>query len=197
MAGEPGTWTLSVTPAADQVGNTQINLVASDGSLTDQANVSVAITSVNDQPTISSIPPQTINENTSTAALPVTIGDIETSPGSLLLSATSTNSALVPLSNIVFGGGGTNRNVTVTPTAGQFGSTDITVIVRDADTGESQTTFQLTVMEEVNTPPFFVTTVTNQAIDEDFATGPLPFQLGDADTPLTSLTVTAVLQTRR
>jgi subtilisin-like proprotein convertase family protein len=49
----------------------------------------------------------------------------------LNLSANSSNPTLVPTSNIVFGGSGSNRTVTVTPVAGQAGSATITLSVSD------------------------------------------------------------------
>jgi Ca2+-binding RTX toxin-like protein len=41
------------------------------------------------------------------------VGDVETPAGSLILSATSSNTAVVPLGNIVFGGSGANRTLRV------------------------------------------------------------------------------------
>ena len=55
------------------------------------------------------------------------MGDAETAPGSLTLSGATTNATLVPVGNIVFGGTGAARTVTVTPAANQNGSATITV----------------------------------------------------------------------
>lgn len=99
---------------------------------------------VNTPPTITSIPAQTIDQDTSTAAIPFTIGDAETSASALALDAASSNTALVPRANIVFGGSGANRTVTVTPLPGQTGSADITVFVSDGEATNS-TTFNLVV----------------------------------------------------
>ena len=44
-------------------------------------------------------------------------------------SCSSSNAALVPDANIVFGGSGANRTVTVTPLADVFGTATITVTV--------------------------------------------------------------------
>ena len=57
-----------------------------------------------------------------------TIGDAETQPSGLTLSATSSNATLVPIANITFGGGtGADRNVVITPAAGESGTSTITV----------------------------------------------------------------------
>ena len=43
----------------------------------------------------------------------------------------SSNPALVPAANIVFGGSGANRTVTITPAANQSGTATITLTVTD------------------------------------------------------------------
>ena len=86
---------------------------------------------MNTAPTISSIPDQTIAANTSTGNLPLTIGDAESNPADLTLSADSSNQSLVPLTRIVFGGSGSNRTVNVTPATNQSGTATISVTVSD------------------------------------------------------------------
>src|SRR5439155_14205149 len=95
-------------------------------------------------PTISSIPDQTIFPNGSTGPIPFTVGDAETNPLNLQLSAVSSNLVLIPNQNIVFGGYGANRTVTVTPAAGQTGTATITVTVNDGPNNTS-TSFVVTV----------------------------------------------------
>jgi len=102
------------------------------------------VTDGNQPPSISNIPDQTISENSSTPAIPFTIGDKETDAGSLQLSASSSNSGLIPDSNIVFGGSGSNRTVTATPAANQAGTSTITVTVSDG-TSTASDSFQVTV----------------------------------------------------
>ena len=70
------------------------------------------------------------------APIAFTIGDAETQPSGLTLSGTSSNATLVPNANITFGGGtGANRNVVITPVAGESGTTTITVAVSDGTLG--------------------------------------------------------------
>src|SRR5207237_1172897 len=98
----------------------------------------------NTPPTIADIADRSINQDTSTGAIPFTIGDAETAASSLLVNGSSSNPTLVPNSNIVFGGIGSNRTVTVTPAANQFGTATITVTVSDGSLSASDT-FLLTV----------------------------------------------------
>lgn len=87
--------------------------------------------SLNTAPTISDITNQSVPANTSSAAIAFTIGDTETAASSLVLSASTSNSSLVPVANIVFGGAGASRLVTITPVANLLGNATVTVTVSD------------------------------------------------------------------
>lgn len=138
---------VSLTPAENQSGTANITLTVNDGSLTASRAFAVTVGAVNDGPTLNNIANQTITAGNNTGALPFTISDPDTAATSLLVSATSSNPGLVPNGNIVLGGSGASRNITVTPAAGQTGTAIITVTVSDGLTTGSRT-FTLTV-----TPP--------------------------------------------
>ncbi len=104
----------------------------------------ISATLTNTPPTITNISEQTISLNASTTALPFSIDDAELSGGLLTLGKNSSNQTLVPLANIVFGGSGNNRNVTVTPASGQIGQSIITISVSDGVT-TTTTSFLLQV----------------------------------------------------
>ena len=57
----------------------------------------------------------------------------------------SSNTTLVPVSNIVVGGTGADRTVTITPAANQSGTATITLTVTDGDGGTASDSFVLTV----------------------------------------------------
>jgi len=82
------------------------------------------------------------------------VGDVETPVANLTVSGSSSNMTLVPNGNIVFGGSGANRTVTITPAADQTGTTTITVTVTDEGGLTAMDTFLLTVTTE--TPPIAV-----------------------------------------
>jgi len=103
----------------------------------DRANVSAT-------PTISDIPNQSTTTNTPTAAIAFTIGDTDTPVANLTLGKASSNPTLAPTNNIVFGGSGANRTVTVSPANNQTGSATITVSVSDG-TNSASDTFVFTV----------------------------------------------------
>ncbi len=98
----------------------------------------------NTPPTISAIASQTTAQNSTLSSVSFTVGDAESSAASLTLAGASDNTALVPITNIVFGGSGANRSVTITPVTNQTGSATITITVSDGlDT--TSTSFTLTV----------------------------------------------------
>jgi outer membrane protein assembly factor BamB len=86
----------------------------------------------NTPPVISSVAGRSIHIGSSSVELAFTIGDGETTAGALSVSGESSNETLVPQSGLVFGGGSSNRTLTILPAPGQLGSATITLIVTDA-----------------------------------------------------------------
>ena len=115
-AGDAGTYTMVATNAA--------------GPAT-SAGAVLTVNPVNTAPTISVIPAQTTGLGTAIGPISFIVGDSQTAAGSLTVSGLSSNTMLVPAGNIFFGGNGANRTVTLTPAAGQTGTTTITVTVSD------------------------------------------------------------------
>src|SRR6266498_3444359 len=148
--------------------------------------INYTVPGTNTPPTISSIANRTINEDTTTGTISFTVGDAETAAGSLIVSGSSSNPTLVPNGNIVFGGSGASRTVTVTPAANQSGTATITVTVSDGALTASDT-FVLMVNPSGNTPPT-ISGISNVAINEDSSTGAIAFTVGDAETAAGSLT---------
>jgi formylglycine-generating enzyme required for sulfatase activity len=135
--------TVTVTPTRGQTGTTTIKVTVSDGRLSASDTFLLKV-NANTAPTISVIAAQTINQGSNTGTLAFTVSDAQTAASSLKLSGSSRNTTLVPNANIVFGGSGSNRTVTVTPVNGQSGTATITVAVSDGILIASDT-FLLTV----------------------------------------------------
>lgn len=134
------------------------------------------VAGANTAPTISVIANQNTPANTASSPIAFTVGDAETAAESLTVSGTSSNTGLVPNGNISFGGSGANRTVTLTPAPGQQGSTTITVSVSDG-VNSSSAQFILSVGAPT------ISTIGNQAVAVNQATGPISFTIGDAETP--------------
>ena len=145
------------------VGTHTITLTVTDNAgatHSDTVVVTVTASVSNTAPTISAIADLTINEDTATAAIPFTVGDAQIAAGSLTVSATSSNTTLVPVANISFGGSGANRTVTVTPAANQNGSANIIITVSDGSLSTNEP-FTLTVTA-VNDAPVVANPITDK-----------------------------------
>ena len=94
-------------------------------------NLVSALGSYATAPTISTVANQSVAQGVATGALPFTVGDGELNTAILSVSTTSSNTTLVPTANVVLGGTNPNRTVTVTPAAGQNGTSTITLSVTD------------------------------------------------------------------
>jgi len=192
LDGDPGDWSatnlIGADPAAadDGIAIRALFGRGEPGQLCFRVDLSLQF---DQPPTITGIADQTIDENTSTGALAFTVGDLEDAAGSLMVTATSSNQILVPDANLVLGGSGANRTITVTPAANQNGMTVVTLTVQDSAGNTTQTSFMVTVTS-VNTPPT-ITMIADQTILEDSTTGPLAFTIGDVETPAGSLMVSA------
>ena len=138
-------------------------------------------------PTITDIADLTTPYGTPTAAIPFTIGDPETAAGSLLVSVTSSNPAVVPTSNIALGGSGAARTITITPVTGQSGPSLITVTVTDAGGLTASDSFLLMVLGGNNPPQ--ISTIASQTTGIGTPSADLPFTVFDYETPAASLTV--------
>lgn len=145
LGGSGASRTVTITPAANQTGTTTITLTVSDGLLTATDTFVLTVVAVNDAPTITDVLDQSTNVDTATSAIAFTIGDIETSAASLAVTRASSNTTLVPLANVVLGGSGINRTVTITPAANQSGTSTITLTVNDGALTATDT-FVLTVV---------------------------------------------------
>jgi MYXO-CTERM domain-containing protein len=177
--------TVTVTPDANESGSSTIQISVSDGTDTTSGTFDVIVGADNDLPIVSPIADQQIDVNGMTDSLAFTIGDVETSASSLTVTASSSNQTLIPDSNIMLAGSGVNRTITLTPAPNESGVAHITISVGDGtDTAEAE--FDV----EVNTPAT-ISAIGDQSIQEDTATEALEFTIGDVETDLASLVVTA------
>jgi hypothetical protein len=144
LGGSAGNRTVTVTPATNQSGSAIITLTVSDGDLTAPSTFVFTVNAVNDTPTISAIADQSVNTNQTAGPLAFTVGDVETAASSLTVTGSSSNTSLVPDANIVLGGSGANRTVTVTPAATQSGTATLTLTVSDGQLSALET-FVVTV----------------------------------------------------
>jgi hypothetical protein len=131
--------TVNVT-AGSQAGSAIVEVwVMDSGGKSNGTPFTVTVLAANTAPVISAIPATNTLMGTAISPLAFTIGDAESLASSLVLSAISHNSTLVPDANVVFGGSGSNRTVSVTPVSGQIGVAPITVTMSDGTNSASWT----------------------------------------------------------
>lgn len=110
------------------------------------------------QPTVNQTPRITLTDTLEIAAnapsptFPIRVEDPETPAAQLRLTVHSSNPLLIPNSNILFAGEGSERQVVVVPATGQSGQTTLTFSVSDADGAEASATLRLTVHEPSPSP---------------------------------------------
>lgn len=195
--GSGATRTVTITPVGqvDVDTNVTITLRVSDGDLWSEKSFVLTVKpGANTPPTITTIPDQTTTSGVPKLNIPFTVGDVQTAPDQLVVTAVSNNQTLLPNANIVLGGSGADRTISVTPAAGKSGTATVTVSVTDkVPAGQTPATtsksFLLTVV--ANTPPEIFYYEGNQTLLLDEATPNLPFTVQDAQTPASLLVVTA------
>jgi VCBS repeat-containing protein len=165
---------MSFTPDADFNGGASVQIDMSDlghtgtpGPQIASRTVAITVDAVNDAPGVSVIADQSIPQGSSVGPLSFTVSDLETPAGSLSVTASSSNAALLPNANITLGGSGANRTISLAPLASQYGSATVTVSVFDG-TDTTQLTFDLTVVPP-NLPP--VVSPTTLSVSENAANG--------------------------
>lgn len=159
-------------------GTVRFDMVRFTGTLSPWANTPPVATAISNQ---------TLRVNIPSPQLPFEIGDAQEDAAGLTVTAETSDPCIVPFENIILGGSGTNRWVSVTP-GSEPGSATIRLTV--TDTGGCSTTvlFCVTVLPE-NTPPHLsgpqrLTTVLNSSAETLWT-------VGDAETDADLLTLSA------
>jgi hypothetical protein len=184
--------TITVTPDANQNGSTVITVNVSDGTNTRTAKLNLTVSPVNDAPVVTSPPDQTINEDTSTNTLYFSVSDIDNTAEEITTTglAASSDQSKVKDANIVVSGDGADRTVKVTPEANAAGDVTITLNANHGtDTGSATFVVHIT---PVNDAPTISTSTSSVEINEDTDTDKIYFTVGDIDSTIADLSVTAV-----
>jgi hypothetical protein len=178
--------TLHFTPIANQYGTTTVTVTVEDGgldnnlttradNLTSSTTFDIVVDPVNDAPSKAANANVTINEDTpSTVAITgINAGPNETE--TLRITATSSDTTLVPDPSVNYTNGNTNGDVVFTPLTDQYGTATVTVTIEDggldndlstpADNLTNSSTFAV-IVNPVNDLPAG-DTIENVTVDED------------------------------
>ncbi|MCR9201254.1 MAG: DUF2341 domain-containing protein [Planctomycetaceae bacterium] len=162
----------------------------SDGStISGPVTVSLAVTPQNDPPSVSAIGNQTLVEDTTSAAIGLTIGDPDNAAGTLIVTATSSDQSLIADAGIVISGTGSSRAITLTPVANATGGPAVITVTVSDGTASTTTSFHVSVTA-TNDPPA-VDPVADQTTNEDTVFAPISLTVSDPDNAAGTLIVTA------
>ncbi len=173
-----GTWQFRFTVAGKNASASGYNLTI------DYLRITPANPVTNTAPTISSVTDKSANENIPVGPITFTIGDAQTAATSLTVQAVSLNTNLLPAANVVLGGSGASRTVTLTPATNQSGLAAVLLLVSDG-TNQTPETFTLYVAPVNNPPSVLATNLTlplNSSVDVDLLS-----LAADVETPVTAM----------
>jgi len=174
--GEPGDWFGYSVALSGQT------FIAGAPEITNEHGAAYVFT--NTAPEVASVGPRVTLED---APLTIDLGvsDAESDSLQVPVTATSSDTTIIPTNNITFGRSGARRRLTITPAGNQSGPVRITLNAFDG-LATGTTSFELTV-QAVNDAPTLAS-IADQATNEGTPIA-IPLVIDDLDTPSTQLTV--------
>ena len=181
---------------ANANGTATVTVTVNDGGASNNVisrSFIVAVTAVNDAPTLNTLSNVSINENAGLQT--VNLSGITTGASNevqtLTVTAASSNPGLIPNPTVNYTSPNATGSLTFTPAANSVGTAIVTVTVDDGQAVNNTftRTFSVTVTA-VNNPPT-ITAIPDQIIATNTTTALIPFTVGDTETPATNLTVWA------
>ncbi len=184
--------TITVTPAANQHGEADITLTATDSTgRTASTSFTITVDPVNDVPSISAISDKETEEDTP-LSFDFTVSNPDYDLTDLAITWTSSNESLVPNANIAITGTGETRTITLTPAADAHGDATITLRATDGDGDYVEQTFDLTVTAVHDAPVLTEGATLSMEVTESvfriFTVAELSYQ--GAETPEAPITFT-------
>jgi sugar lactone lactonase YvrE len=173
----------SLTPVENQFGNLTVSFTITDaGSFTSTHALDITVVEINDTPQIAAIGNQTQNEIAPIESLELTATDIETATCSMGITIMSSNTILLPISNIAYTCISNSFYFTLTPVSGQNGTSTISVVVTDSGGLTASTSFDFII----NLPPEL-----SIISDMKTAAGDISFTFVEAEGDSVALTITS------
>jgi hypothetical protein len=135
---------VTLTPVPGQTGISTITLSVSDGETSTTASF-LAVVGVNTPPAVTPVPDINIASGAVPEAFAIVLSDLHTPPSALTITASSSDSRLLPDNRIVITGSGAQRTVQLRPVPGETGAATVTLSVSDG-TATTPVTFTLTAL---------------------------------------------------
>ncbi|MBA3703317.1 MAG: tandem-95 repeat protein [Rubrobacteraceae bacterium] len=133
------------TPDANYSGPDSFTYIAKDASSAEsnQATVNITVNPVNDAPTVAVSGGACLSDTAASGRLDFTVADVDSPLNNLTLKATSlNNTSLIPNANLVTGGSGANRTLSLSAAPKKSGTAIIKVTVSD---GQNNTDLPVTI----------------------------------------------------
>jgi len=191
VAGSGADRTITLTPKPDAFGTATITVTVTDSAPYLDPVVltfTVTVTPVNDAPVITAIADITIDEDGTAGPTAFTVTDVDNDLSTVAVTATSSDTTLLPSVTLTPGGSPGAYTFTVTPAANQFGTSTLTFSANDGAITTTETAL-LTVNSVNDQPTITANFSTPVTTNEDTATGTLSFTISDVETGSAALTV--------
>jgi hypothetical protein len=164
--------TFKYIPRGNQNGSDKISLKFDDGfGGIVEKNVSISVLSVDDAPVLATISDLTIDEDSETKTVNLSISDIDSSTANAIISFTSSNSEIAEISVV-------GQTLSIVPKADKFGTSKIDVKI-SLDGKEVLKSFNL-VINPVDDEPI-LGDISDLTIDEDSETKTVNLSISDID----------------
>jgi len=184
---------IAFTPVPYASGSAIVTVTVNDGGTSNNVfsrTFTVTVNSVNQAPTLNPLANITISQNSGLRTVNLTgiSSGMTNESQTLTVTSSSSKTSLIPNPTVTYTSPNATGTLSFTPVANASGSADITVTVNDGGTVNNSISRTFTVT--VNQPPT-ISALTNRVIAVGTATPAIPFTIGDAETALASLTLSA------
>ena len=184
---------ITFTPLVNAYGSATITVTVNDGGLSNNIvskSLTVTVNPVNQVPTLNALSNVTINQNAGlqTVNLSGISSGATNESQTLTVTASSSNIGLILNPTVSYTSPSATGYISFTPKAKAHGLATITVTVKDGGVSNNIISRSFSVM--VNEPPT-ISAINKLTIAVSTSTWPIPFTIGDAETPLSSLTLSA------
>lgn len=146
--------TIALAPRTGETGTATVTVTVGDGERTTATSFVLAVAEAlagNTPPVLQALPDEALPSGAALGPRPLVVQDAESAESTIVLTAASSDPALVPEDGIAFGGQGWGRTLTVTPAPGRTGRATVTVTASDGSASAS-TSFVVDVEDDVSKP---------------------------------------------
>jgi len=161
---EGGFWMMRILPLANAYGETEISVEVSDGVHVAVQQFSVVISSKNDVPSISAIPPILVAGDQE-VVIPFEINDMDHSAEDLLVYLETDQIEYLNASNVTVRGTGSNRELVINPKRGGRETGDFILVVKDDEGASSSREFTVHFGGEAPAPVVPQLGITRDGLD--------------------------------